>query len=75
MNGREETGGGVPPKRLGAILLEKGYIKESQLQQALDAQAKRGDSRLIGQIMVSRGFVRAPHVQVALAVQKQMRSE
>ena len=61
-------------KRLGEILIEKGYLSEHQVQLALDIQnddSKEGMWRYIGQILVDMGIVSQDQVEEGLEVLKQ----
>ena len=55
-------------KRIGQILCEKGYLKQSQLEQALTEQ-KKGESRQLGQILLELGYITTEHLEEAIAVQ------
>ncbi len=60
-------------KRLGEILIEKGYLNDQQVQQALDIQKKNdkeGMWRYIGQILVDLHIVTEEQVDEGLAVLK-----
>jgi type IV pilus assembly protein PilB len=54
-------------KPLGELLLERGIINQSQLDQSLDAQREKGG--LIGEIMVDLGFVKEDDIAQALTAQ------
>lgn len=54
-------------KSLGRLLLDKGLITESQLQQALDEQKYTG--KLLGRILVGLGFVKEEEILKALGIQ------
>ncbi len=54
-------------KSLGKLLLDRGLITESQLQQALDEQRYTG--KLLGRTMVELGFVKEEDILKALGVQ------
>ena len=61
-------------KRLGEVLIEKGYLSEHQVQLALDIQnddSKEGMWRYIGQILVDMGIVSQDQVGEGLEVLKQ----
>lgn len=59
-------------KRFGAIAVEKGFITEEQLFQALKVQAKEnlaeGKHRLLGQILLEEGLITAPQIEEVLDV-------
>jgi len=57
-------------KRLGEVMVEKGYVTQEQVEEALRLQRMPGEKRMLGQILISRGFATPPQVQVALARQK-----
>jgi hypothetical protein len=48
-----ETGGWIPQRKLGAILVSEGMVTEDQLAEALKIQ--KTDERYIGKILVSLG--------------------
>ncbi|MHC5022338.1 MAG: GspE/PulE family protein [Planctomycetota bacterium] len=52
---------------LGEALVEKGFISESQLEQALEHQRERGHRRLLGEVLVELNFVEEEQVLGALA--------
>ena len=52
--------------RIGDILVEKGYVTEAQMQQALVWQKEHRDKR-VGQILMELGFVSETQVLDALA--------
>ncbi len=55
-------------KRIGQILCEKGYLKQSQLEQALTEQ-KKGERRQLGQVLLGLGYITTEHLDEAVAVQ------
>jgi hypothetical protein len=57
----------VPTPQLGRILIAAGLLTESQLELALEEQART--SRRLGEIIVQRGFVSGPAIANALAEQ------
>ncbi len=57
----------VVTKQLGELLVERGIITNSQLEQALKAQKDRGG--LIGQILVSMGYAKEEEIAQVLTVQ------
>jgi len=54
-------------KELGQLLLERGMLKEDQLNQGLAQQKQKGG--LIGEILVELGFVREEDIAQALTAQ------
>jgi hypothetical protein len=64
VDGEQQT---VPYRRIGAILVERGLITESQLAGALEEQRRSG--RLLGEIFVSSYGVSRVALADALAVQ------
>ena len=59
-------------KRFGAIAVEKGFITEEQLFQALKVQAREnlaeGKHRLLGQILLEEGLITTPQIEEVLDV-------
>ena len=59
-------------KRFGVIAVEKGFISDDQLLQALNLQAqenlKAGQHRLLGQILLDLGFMTEPQIEEVLEV-------
>ena len=59
-------------KRFGVIAVEKGFITEDQLLQALSIQAQEdltaSNHRLIGQILLDLGFITEPQIEEVLEV-------
>ena len=65
-------------KRLGEILIEKGYLSEHQVQLALDIQnedSKEGMWKYIGQILVDMGIVSQDQVEEGLELLKQYKEK
>jgi len=54
-------------KQLGELLVERGVISASQLEQALKVQKERGG--LIGQVLVMLGFAKEDEIAQILTVQ------
>ena len=54
-------------KPLGELLLDRGIITQSQLDQGLDLQKEKGG--LIGEILVELGFVKEDDIAQALTAQ------
>jgi type IV pilus assembly protein PilB len=59
-------------KRIGQILCEKDYLKQSQLEEALTAQ-KIGKYRPLGQILLELGYVTTEQLDEAIALQAERR--
>ena len=55
--------------QLGKLLVERGYLTPEQLEEALQVQARPGETRMLGQILISRGYVKKHHITLALAKQ------
>lgn len=55
-------------KALGQILCEKGYITETQLEQALEHQLE--EYKLLGELLVSLGNITEEQLGEALRLQK-----
>ena len=62
-------------KRFGTIAVDKGYITEDQLIQALEIQAKEnvieGKHRLLGQIFIEEGLLTEEQVDEILETMNQ----
>jgi type IV pilus assembly protein PilB len=56
-------------KRIGQILCEKGYLKQSQLEQALTEQ-KKGKYRHLGQILLELSYITTEQLDEAIALQE-----
>jgi len=57
----------VNSKQLGELLLDRGIISQSQLDQALSVQRDKGG--LIGEILVDLGFVKEDDIAQSLTAQ------
>ena len=58
-------------KRLGEILLGKGYLTQAQLEEALGTIGfTPGAGQMLGQILLGLGYVTQKQIDEALAVQK-----
>ncbi len=57
------------PRRLGDLLVQKGYLTEEQLGQALQRQRQGGRNKLLGEIVVEQGYCSEDHVVECLAVE------
>ena len=55
------------PARLGELLIERGLVDESQIEQALELQEQRG--RRMAQIMVDEGWIKEKDLLSCLAAQ------
>jgi hypothetical protein len=57
-------------KRFGSYAVDKGFITEDQLVEALAIQArenvKEGKHRLLGQILLDQGFITASQIDEVL---------
>jgi hypothetical protein len=54
-------------KQLGELLIERGIISQSQLEEGLNLQKEKGG--LIGEILVALGFVKEEDIAQALTAQ------
>ena len=61
----------IEKSRLGRLLVNRGYINESQLQFALEAQ--RSNGLRLGEVLVSRGWVTQREIERTLKHQKRYR--
>jgi len=59
--------------RLGAILLECGFVDEAGLERCLAIQALTGSSRPLGRILVDQGLIDEPTLERLLEMQKSRR--
>ncbi len=62
----------IPPRRvitktIGQLLLEKGVIKQAQLDEALKIQKEKGG--LLGQVLATLGYVTEEQIAQAITVQ------
>lgn len=62
----------IPPRRvitktIGQLLLDKGIIKQAQLEEALKVQKEKGG--LLGQILASLGYVTEEQIAQAITIQ------
>jgi len=53
--------------QLGELLLQRGAITEAQLQEALEAQRRGGNAKLLGEVLVDLNFATHEDVMAALA--------
>ena len=59
----------APPKRLGNLLIERGYLTLEQLQSALEYQKTAGGGRLLGEILVDLELCSEDQVTEGLATE------
>ncbi len=59
---------GSAPKKIGAILMERGLVSQGDLQEAL------GTQRRIGELLVDKGLVEPSRVESALAEQEHIKA-
>lgn len=59
-----------PWRPLGKLLVEKKFLKRSELEQALAKQRESGGRRLLGEILVGSGFLSGVSLARALAEQQ-----
>ena len=57
------------PKRLGNVLIERGYLTLETLQEALDFQKAHGRGKLLGEILVEQEFCSEDQVTEGLAAE------
>jgi type IV pilus assembly protein PilB len=57
----------APRIMLGEMLVERGYITEKQLKQALEHQQSRGHKKLLGEVLIELNFVNEQQVLEVLA--------
>lgn len=55
--------------RLGDFLIELGYLRESELKQALGLQAESNSKQRLGEILINRGFIEERKFLEALSYQ------
>ena len=55
-------------KKIGDILIEQGYINQSQLTQALEEQKLTGEK--IGEVLIKKGWLSQEELDFALGAQK-----
>lgn len=58
----------TPPRKLGEILIDRGFVSREDLQQAL------GQQKRIGQVLVEKGLVDPSMIESALAEQEQLQN-
>jgi type IV pilus assembly protein PilB len=59
----------LAPRRLGALLVEKGYLTEAQLQETLAKQQQDGRRKLLGEMLVDLGHCTEDQVVECLATE------
>ncbi len=59
----------LAPRRLGALLIEKGYLTADQLQDALSKQLADGRRKLLGEMLVDLGHCTEDQVVECLAAE------
>ncbi|MEN6450453.1 MAG: ATPase, T2SS/T4P/T4SS family [Thermoguttaceae bacterium] len=59
----------LAPRRLGSLLIEKGYLTPDDLQSALDLQRQEGRKKLLGEILVEREYCGEDQVVECLAAE------
>jgi hypothetical protein len=59
-------------KLIGQILCENGYLKQSQIEQALIKQ-KKGKHRQLGQILLELGYITIGQLNAVFALQAEQR--
>lgn len=63
------------PTSIGAILLKMGAISEAELAAAVDEQENLSIEHLLGKLLVANGVCSIEQVEVAVAAQRDMRSD
>ena len=58
-----------PHRLLGVILLDRGYVKVNELQEALRLQMTDTSHRLLGAILIEQGWLTRERLSEALAIQ------
>jgi len=57
------------PRRLGDLLVQRGYLSDEALQSALEAQKKGGRSKLLGEILVDLEYCTEDQIVECLATE------
>ncbi len=57
-------------QRLGNLAVDRGFITDAQLKQAIDEQQRSGS--LLGRVLISRGFISEDHLAMLLAEQSNL---
>jgi type IV pilus assembly protein PilB len=58
-----------PKRRLGDLLVQRGYLTEEQLQNVLEEQRSSRGTKLLGELLVDRGWANEDQVLECLAVE------
>jgi len=61
-------------RQIGQILCKEGYLKQSQLEQALKEQQKIGRYRPLGQILLELGYITTEQLDKVAAIQQALHS-
>jgi type IV pilus assembly protein PilB len=61
------TATNLAPRRLGSLLVEKGYLTPEALEAALETQRQAGRAKLLGEILVEEGLCTEEQVVECLA--------
>ncbi len=59
----------LAPRRLGSLLVDKGYLTLGDLQSALERQKQEGRKKLLGEILVEQGYCTEDQVIECLAAE------
>lgn len=59
----------LAPRRLGKLLIDKGYLTPGDLQSALDQQKQEGRKKLLGEMVVDLGYCTEDQVVECLATE------
>ena len=57
------------PRRLGDLLVQRGYLSDEQVQSALEAQKRGGRSKLLGEILVDLEYCSEDQIVECLAAE------
>ena len=57
-------------KRLGEILVEKGHLTQAQVEEALQFQLRKPNSKRIGEILIAHGLATREQVEQSLRAQQ-----
>lgn len=61
------TANTLAPRRLGSLLVEKGYLTPDALDAALETQRQAGRAKLLGEILVEEGLCTEEQIVECLA--------
>ena len=64
-----ETSSLTTPRRLGDLLVDRGYLSDERLRAALERQKQNGRGKLLGEILVDEDFCSEDQVVECLAVE------